>query len=291
MVIRHGHGPSPQADRDAGVTVKNHVIEAIRLNKYEAADVLRKTVQEEMFCPTMKNPEFQTRKNLSVNRRTSRPPRAGDEPGQPGATADSESVTAWCLRPAPACKLWVHPSVNVTLRFAALQCCVRSGRLTGPMKNMPAENRPRLPSQIELNFLSVPEMQSETHLHDAMDHDAFSRGGGSSSVKSASLDRDSYVLVNYISPEAYALLAAAEESAARCADAMDVSVANLEASNCDLTPQSAAEGCRDSLRTLTSMAPPRKFYRIFWQSMSLRLLHRWTQEAKASRASFVPMVA
>ncbi len=74
MVIRHGHGPSPQADRDAGVTVKNHVIEAIRLNKYEAADVLRKTVQEEVFCPTMKNPEFQTRKNLSVNRRTSRPP-------------------------------------------------------------------------------------------------------------------------------------------------------------------------------------------------------------------------
>ncbi len=67
MVIRHGHGPSPQADRDAGVrvTVKNHVIEAIRLNKYEAADVLRKTVQEEVFCPTMKNPEFQTRKNLS----------------------------------------------------------------------------------------------------------------------------------------------------------------------------------------------------------------------------------
>jgi hypothetical protein len=74
-----------------------------------------------------------------------------------------------------------------------------------------------LPSQTEFRSLSVPDMQQEICEHVAMDHDAFSRGISSDSAKSASLDRDPYVPVNYISLEACALLVAAEASAARCA--------------------------------------------------------------------------
>jgi hypothetical protein len=135
-------------------------------------------------------------------------------------------------------------------------------------------------------------MQPESCQHEAMDHDAFSRSGSSSSVKSAGMDQDPYVPVNHISPEACIRLAAAEEAAARCADAMDASVANLKAATTYRvsTTHSALDGCRDPLRTLRCMAPPKKFYKNFWLSMSLRLLHRWTQEAKSSCASYVPMV-
>ena len=144
----------------------------------------------------------------------------------------------------------------------------------------------RLPSQIEFSSLSDPHQQPESCQQDAMDHDAFSRSGSSSSakaVKSAGMERDPYVPVNFISPETCARLAAAEESAARCADAMDASV-NLEYTYRVSSARSAVDGCRDPLRTLTSMAPPKRFYRTFWKSISFRLLHRWTQEAKSSCA-------
>ncbi len=147
-------------------------------------------------------------------------------------------------------------------------------------------------SQTEFTCLSVPDLQFESSQHDATDHDAYSRGGSSSSVKSAAEEQDPYVPVNYIRPEVRALLAAAEASAARCAEtSMDTSVVNLIANYPHSRMLCAMDGCSDPQRTLPSMAPPKKFFRTFWRSISMRLLHRWTQEAKSSLASCVPMVA
>jgi hypothetical protein len=150
----------------------------------------------------------------------------------------------------------------------------------------------QLPSKTEINCLSVPHLQFEPCQHDAMDHDAYSRCGISSSVESADMEQDPYVPDTYISSVACALLAAAEASAARCAEAnMDASVVNLIANYPYSRMLCATDGCRDPQRTLTSMAPPKKFYRTFWRSIAMRLLYRWTQEAKSSLASCVPMVA
>jgi hypothetical protein len=147
-----------------------------------------------------------------------------------------------------------------------------------------------LSSQIELSR-SIPHLQPESCQHDAMGLDAFSRSGSSSSVKSAGMDRDPYVPVNYFSQETCARLAAAGESAARCADAMDASAVHLEATYRVSNTQSGLDGCFDPERTLPSMAPPKKFYRAHWLSISLRLVYRWTQEAKSSCAALMPMEA
>jgi hypothetical protein len=148
----------------------------------------------------------------------------------------------------------------------------------------------RLPPQIENTCLSIPHLHPQPFQHNAMDHDSYLRGSFSS-VKSAGMDLDPYVQDNFNSQETSTQLAAAEASAASCADAMDASGVSLEAAYRVSTELSAFDRCRDPERTLTSMAPPKKFYRAFWFSMSLRLLQRWTQEAKSCLASYVQMVA
>ena len=148
-----------------------------------------------------------------------------------------------------------------------------------------------LPCMAGFASLSVPELQpivSEQVLKQAaMDHDAFSRSGSANSGKSAKQDdRDAYVPGNYISPEACALLAAAEASAARKADALDAGASlghDMIVSSISL--QSALFGVYDPERVLLSMTPPKKFYRTFWQSITWRLLNRWAQAAWQSAAS------
>ncbi len=44
--------------------VRTPVIAAISLGKYEAADALRKTFQEEVFCPSIEISKFQKHFNL-----------------------------------------------------------------------------------------------------------------------------------------------------------------------------------------------------------------------------------
>ncbi len=88
-------------------------------------------------------------------------------------------------------------------------------------------------------------------------------------------DQDVYVPVNCISPEARAFLAAAEAVAVLRADAIN--------SGNVITLHSSSAGLHDPERiSLSSMASPKKFHQIFWQSVSLRLLHRWTQTASPS---------
>lgn len=49
--------------------IKNLVIAAIRVYKYETADASRKTFQEEVFGPTLENPELQKHLNLQPGQR------------------------------------------------------------------------------------------------------------------------------------------------------------------------------------------------------------------------------
>ena len=142
-----------------------------------------------------------------------------------------------------------------------------------------------LPSQSGFASLSVPELQPVSFAQDPMDHDAFSRSGSANSAKSGQQDRDAYVPVNFISPEACALLAAAEASAARRADALDAGsqMDDIDGSSSPL--QSPLFGMYDPERYLLSMSPPKKFYRIFWQSISWRLLDQWAQAAYQCAAS------
>ncbi len=155
-----------------------------------------------------------------------------------------------------------------------------------PQSKEPNQNMLHLPSQSRFASLSVPELQTVACAQDAMDHDAFSRSGSANSAKSALQDRDAYVPVNYISPEACALLTAAEISAARKADELDAGFqkdAMDESSSSSV--QSALFGLYDPERYLLSMAPPKKFYRIFWQTISWRLLDQWAQAAYQSSVS------
>ena len=51
------------------IYIKNLVIALIRVYKYEAADAMRKTFQEEVFGPTMENAELQKHLNLQPGQR------------------------------------------------------------------------------------------------------------------------------------------------------------------------------------------------------------------------------
>ena len=115
-----------------------------------------------------------------------------------------------------------------------------------------------------------------------MDHDAFSRSGSSNSTVDTLIRDAAYVPVSYISPEACALLVAAEKAAARRADALDAGMMELELNGSGSTLQGVLDGWYDPDRVLQSMAPPKRFYRIVWQSMSLRLLDRSTGKAWTS---------
>ena len=140
--------------------------------------------------------------------------------------------------------------------------------------NMPTT--PSLPSQINFGFLSVPDLRPVTFEQDSMDHDAFTPSGSSNSQKEARQDQEAYVPVNYISPEAYALLAAAEASATLRADALDEGVTELDANGHSSTLQSVLDYWYQHEGAVQIMAPPKRFYRIFWQSISRQLLDRWS---------------
>ena len=133
----------------------------------------------------------------------------------------------------------------------------------------------RLCSQI--GYLSVPNFQPVVCVPDAveaMDLETISRSGSSNSDKAEMLSQDVYVPINYMSPEVYALLAAAEASAARRADTIDVADMQLalNGQGSTLQTQSAHIGWNYLGLGLSSTAPPKRFYTTFWQSISLRLL-------------------
>jgi hypothetical protein len=99
------------------------------------------------------------------------------------------------------------------------------------------------------------------------------------------LDPNAYVPVSYISPEACALLVAAETAAARRADALDAGMIELGLNGVAVLQgaQGGLDGWYDPDRVLQNMAPPKRFYRVVWKSMALKLLDQ------SSRTSLNPM--
>ncbi len=116
-------------------------------------------------------------------------------------------------------------------------------------------------------------MQFDARAQEALIYDAFSCCGRAKSPIEAS-NQLTYVPVNYISPEVYAYLEAAEASAARRADpdALDadsmISGDNLHGASLQITMEDVHVPSYD----MRSMPPPKKYFRTFWQSISQRLL-------------------
>ena len=163
---------------------------------------------------------------------------------------------------------------------------------------------PFLPAQIQLRFPKTCE-------HDAaMEDTVFSRSGSSYSVKTSSpdlqladfapdtfqvdlewmcrvnsnsnitavmMDHDAYIPGNEMSSGADDFLAAVFEATALRPDSgtMDLDVASHAAT----PPPSSLADMHDPNRVLLSMAPPKRFYRRHWQSLSVRLLHRRTSKS------------
>jgi hypothetical protein len=134
-------------------------------------------------------------------------------------------------------------------------------------------------NQIAFGFLSVPDLQPVPCAQDAMDAmdiESMPPMGSSSSNsdKAEKLTQDAYVPVNYISPEAYAFLIAAEASAARRSNEIATAHVGLDLNVIGLTSHapSAAHGWYPHV--LSSTAPPKRYYTTFWQSISLRLLEQ-----------------
>jgi hypothetical protein len=153
-----------------------------------------------------------------------------------------------------------------------------------------------LPSQIDFGYLSVPELHHVTLAHNTVDHDAFSRSGSSSSVKSTSLEHDVSVHVICTSPELYAPLAIVEVLSVYHADAFDASgvrtVGRLDSTEDRFsTRQILLDDMYDPARSFPSIAPPKKFFRTFWRSISLRLLHRQahTVTQLSSKPDYAPI--
>ena len=132
-------------------------------------------------------------------------------------------------------------------------------------------------NQIALGFQSVPlqPVPCVQDAMDAMDLDYVPRRGSSSSNSDTKAEwpmEDAYVPVNYISPEAYTLLIAAEASVAPRANVLAASDIEMDSNAVGLTlqAQSAAHGWYSHV--LSSSAPPKRYYTTFWRSISLRLL-------------------
>jgi hypothetical protein len=138
-------------------------------------------------------------------------------------------------------------------------------------------------SQLDFKFLSVSDFQPLLCAPGAdADLDAVYRGGRSSSNKAASQDKDVCLLFNNTSPETYASPVAIKSPAAGRSYSLNMEGLELEAKYCISTQPSALdEGCEPD-RVLPSMAPPKRFYRTFWRSVSFRLLHQWALSARPS---------
>ena len=148
------------------------------------------------------------------------------------------------------------------------------------MLPLPSRN---LPSQIEFGFLSVSDWElAACAPDDAMDLGETYLGGSASPNKTALLVQN---LSFSISSEAYVLLAAAQASADHQAAILKAGVAKhiVNANDHGSTLQCSSDERFDPERVLPSMAPPKRFYRTFWRSLSFRLLRRSSYMAGSSR--------
>ena len=130
---------------------------------------------------------------------------------------------------------------------------------------------------------SVKKTNSHFQLADCAPRIAVSRklqykdnnsNNGSGRVHSSQCHRPSDM-----SSEANDFLAAVVKATTLCPDALDAGSMDFNVANHVATAQSSLADMHDADSILLSMAPSKRFYRRHWQSVSQRLLHRWTSIA------------
>ena len=132
---------------------------------------------------------------------------------------------------------------------------------------MLANKSSMLPSQLNFRSLSLPDLQ---HVGCDQEIAFLSIAGRSSSNKSALPGLG--VRVPASDP--------ISKSTARQTDALEGDSMDLDAPVSKIT--SELDVVYEPERILPSMAPPRRFYRTFWRSVSVRLLRRWSDTARPS---------
>ncbi len=143
--------------------------------------------------------------------------------------------------------------------------------------------RSQLATQECFSWLALPNWQHAALLHDALDqcnYEPASRSGSASSLKSeivpATEEQTAYIPVNFISEEARAFLLAYETAAARRAE-----IGNVSGHEFSIP---VATDMYEPERILACSAPPKRFFRTFWQSVSIRLLKLEEQRLRLVRA-------
>ncbi len=141
---------------------------------------------------------------------------------------------------------------------------------------METAHQAQLHSQECFGWLSIPERQHVGFMQEALDQcgrePLFRSGstGSSKSVEMASVTEEQapYNPVNFISDEARALLFTYETALVAgnvaCHDLMMPSTVSHPDTN-------------EPLRILANLAPPKRFFRTFWRSISIRMLRQANQ--------------
>jgi hypothetical protein len=126
--------------------------------------------------------------------------------------------------------------------------------------------------QINFGFLSVPMCAHNTM--DTMDLITDSQSGSSIPDKDEGLHTGAYVPENYLSPEVYALLVAAEATFAIRADESGAADMDIDGQGPFLQTQREQIERSSPDYELPNMqaAPPKRFYTTFWRSITLRLM-------------------
>ena len=122
------------------------------------------------------------------------------------------------------------------------------------------------------SWLSIPDRQHIGFMEESLDQcdcEPLFRSGSSGSSKADTVAelQQSYTPVNFISDEARALIIAYENAAKRRADELVVgNVGSHESILASTTDTYEPE------RIMANPAPPKRFFRTFWLSITLRML-------------------
>jgi hypothetical protein len=139
-------------------------------------------------------------------------------------------------------------------------------------------------SQESFSWLSIPDPQHIGFMQESLDQCDFEppfRSGSTGSLKSDTVaeQQPSYTTVNYISNEARALITAYEDAVARRSQALTSIGGNVQ---CHELKFPSSTDTYEPERILVSPAPPpKRFFRTFWQSLTIRMLRLEKKKIKS----------
>ena len=122
-------------------------------------------------------------------------------------------------------------------------------------------------TQADFTSLVVCDLQNSGFMQPLVDHDSLCGTAASYPAGKRCVD-DDYVPVNFIKAEVYAMIAAWEASSMKYSDE--------SASNVMPDVQSCCQdfGIYEPIRCTPNFAPPKRFYRTFWRSITRKMLRQ-----------------